>query len=256
MLPTVNQNVRPTSLNIRNSLELDRSRAVRNDRFAPQRVDGAPRRPRSKMDNSYVQIKDMRPGLKNINVVFIVLEVGHPTLTKENREVRTFKVADQSACINASVWDEAGQLLVPGDIVRLTKGYVSLWRNCLTLYTSKCGDLQKIGEFCMVFNEQLNMSEPNQVMASMSSMGAPLNNLPLNNGTNNGAGRIAGAPPPPQVPATAVAAAVVHNNVASAKPTANSSSRMNRIGSSGGSQDQKKQRGSRGGQHKSRHRNN
>lgn len=157
------------------------------------------------MDNNYVLIKDMRPGLKNINTVFIVLEVGHPTLTKENREVRTFKVADQSACINASVWDEAGQLLAPGDIVRLTKGYASLWRNCLTLYTSKSGDIQKIGEFCMVFNEQLNMSEPNQLLPMVPSSTSQPNNVPLNNGTNNGAGRI---------PPTQSSNALVHNNIA------------------------------------------
>ena len=34
-----------------------------------------------------------------------------------------------------SVWDEPGKLLVPGDIVRLTKGYASIWRACLTLYS-------------------------------------------------------------------------------------------------------------------------
>ncbi|KAF5283537.1 hypothetical protein FQA39_LY17317 [Lamprigera yunnana] len=188
------------------------------------------------MDNNYVQIKDMRHGLKNINVVFIVLEVGHPTLTKENREVRTFKVADQTACINASVWDEAGQLLGPGDIVRLTKGYVSNWRNCLTLYTSKGGDLQKVGEFCMVFNEQLNMSEPNQILG-MSSTSGPPNNVPLNNGTNNGAGRIG----PPAVPSIAPnqPPSTIHNN------TRTNNNQDNH----------KRSRGSRGGQHRSKHRN-
>lgn len=200
------------------------------------------------MDNNYILIKDMRPGLKNINTVFIVLEVGHPTLTKENREVRTFKVADQSACINASVWDEAGQLLIPGDIVRLTKGYVSVWRNCLTLYTSKGGDMQKIGEFCMVFNEQLNMSEPNQALTQITPLSGPPNNVPLNNGTNNGAGRI-GAPPP-----TSGAPIVLNNAASSTKPPASA----NRLpGSNNGSQDsQKRPRGSRGGQHRNRHRAN
>lgn len=125
-------------------------------------------------------IKEIKPGLKNINVVFIVLEVGQATLTKENREVRTFKVADQSAAINVSVWDEPGKLLIPGDIVRLTKGYASIWRQCLTLYSGKNGDISKIGEFNLIFNEMLNMSEPNITV--------PLN-TPLNNGTvssNNG----------------------------------------------------------------------
>lgn len=215
------------------------------------------------MDNNYVQIKDMRPGLKNINVVFIVLEVGHPTVTKENREVRTFKVADQSACINASVWDEAGQLLVPGDIVRLTKGYVALWRNCLTLYTAKGGDLQKIGEFCMVFNEQLNMSEPNQSpLTQMPTMGGTPNNVPLNNGTNNGAGRI-GAPTAPTTSA-ASPPVVVHNNTSgtiktqqstttTTNPARQTTSSSSSSSSSSTQDNQKRSRTSRGGQHRNRH---
>lgn len=108
-----------------------------------------------------IAIKDIRPGLKNINVQFIVLEVGNATVTKENREVRTFKVADQTACINVSIWGDPGNLLFPGDIVRLTKGYAVIWRQCLTLYSGKNGDIHKLGDFCMLFNEQLNMSEPN-----------------------------------------------------------------------------------------------
>lgn len=124
-----------------------------------------------------VQIKDIRPGQKNLNVVFIILEVGHPTITKENREVRSCKVADATACINVSIWDEPGQHLVPGDIVKLTRGYAAVFRDSLTLYTGKTGDLQKIGEFCMVFNEQLNMSEPNP---SLSAQYATANNLLVN----------------------------------------------------------------------------
>ncbi|CAG9821559.1 unnamed protein product [Phaedon cochleariae] len=195
------------------------------------------------MDINYVQIKDMRHGQKNLNVVFIVLEVGHPIITKENREVRTFKVADQSACINASIWDEAGQLLVPGDIVRLTKGYATMWRNCLTLYISKSGEMQKIGEFCMVFNEQLNMSEPTQVPQMPSACGPP-HSLPLNNGTNNGAGRVG----PTQPPVTS-SAPMVHNNIAGpAKLTPNSTARAPGNGPQQDNQKRPRQR-----QHKNRH---
>ncbi|XP_014102366.1 SOSS complex subunit B homolog [Bactrocera oleae] len=107
-----------------------------------------------------ILIKDIKPGLKNINVIFIVLEIGTATVTKENREVRNFKVGDHSACINVSIWDEPGKLIAPGDIIKLTKGYASIWRHCLTLYSGKNGEVYKIGEFCMTFNEQINMSEP------------------------------------------------------------------------------------------------
>ncbi|XP_038836078.1 SOSS complex subunit B2-like isoform X2 [Salvelinus namaycush] len=71
------------------------------------------------------------------------------------------QVADKSGCITLSVWDELGGLIQPGDILRLTRGYASLWKGCLTLYTGRGGDLQKIGDFCMVFSEVPNFSEPN-----------------------------------------------------------------------------------------------
>lgn len=126
-----------------------------------------------------IPIKDIRPNLKNINVVFIILEVGTATVTKENRVVRTFKVGDPTACINVSVWDEPGNLLAPGDIVRLTKGYAAIWRHCLTLYSGKNGDIHKIGEFCMNFNEHLNLSEPNP------SLTTPVNPLAQKNQTTS-----------------------------------------------------------------------
>ncbi|XP_057614643.1 SOSS complex subunit B2 isoform X2 [Chionomys nivalis] len=36
-----------------------------------------------------------------------------------------------------------------------------MWKGCLTLYTGRGGELQKIGEFCMVYSEVPNFSEPN-----------------------------------------------------------------------------------------------
>ncbi|KAL4705388.1 hypothetical protein ACJJTC_002411 [Scirpophaga incertulas] len=105
-------------------------------------------------------IEDLRVGMKNLDMVFIVLESGVPTITKGGRSVRTVRVADSTACINMAVWDEPGELLQEGDILRITRGYACLWRGALTLYAGKTGDLQKVGEFCMLFNEDINMSDP------------------------------------------------------------------------------------------------
>ncbi|XP_053665045.1 SOSS complex subunit B homolog [Anopheles marshallii] len=144
-------------------------------------------------------IKDIFPGMKNINVIFIILEIGPVTLTKENREVRTFKVADQSAAINVSIWDEPGKQLLPGDIVRLTKGYANVWRQSLTLYSGKNGEIVRLGDFCYTFNEMVNMSEPNPNLSA--SLAQPV----LNNGSgggpnggnnNNGTGKAMGTPKP------------------------------------------------------------
>lgn len=150
-------------------------------------------------------VKDVKPGLKNLNVIFIVLETGRVTKTKDGHEVRTCKVADKTGSINISVWDDVGNLIQPGDIIRLTKGYASVFKGCLTLYTGRGGELQKIGEFCMVYSEMPNFSEPNpdyvaqqsqnkQVQAenvtgtanhsSSSSTTPPVSDLPNGNGNN------------------------------------------------------------------------
>lgn len=119
-------------------------------------------------------LKDVKPGSKNLNIVFIVLEIGRVTKTKDGHEVRSCKVADKSGSIAISVWDELGSLIQPGDIIKLTRGYASIWKGCLTLYTGRGGDLQKIGEFCMVYSEVPNFSEPNpELLAQANQQNKP-----------------------------------------------------------------------------------
>ncbi|XP_022320236.1 SOSS complex subunit B2-like [Crassostrea virginica] len=112
------------------------------------------------MGEQFINIKDIKPGQKNINIMFIVLEIGTPTRTRDGHDVRSVKVADKTGSINISIWDETGDLLQTGDICRLTKGYSNVWKSCLTLYTGKSGEVIKVGEFCMQFTEAPNMSEP------------------------------------------------------------------------------------------------
>ncbi|XP_074595171.1 SOSS complex subunit B2 [Brevipalpus obovatus] len=111
-------------------------------------------------------VRDLKPGLKNINIQFIVLEIGNTSMTKDGHRVRTFKVADKTGSINLSVWDEPGNLIQPGDICKITKGYASIWKGSLTLYSGKGGEIQKVSEFCMGFSEMPNMSEaiPDQMI--------------------------------------------------------------------------------------------
>ncbi|XP_029461945.1 SOSS complex subunit B2 [Rhinatrema bivittatum] len=137
-------------------------------------------------NESYVFIKDIKAGQKNLNIIFIVLEIGRVTKTKDGHEVRSCKVADKTGSITISVWDEIGGLIQPGDIIRLTRGYASMWKGCLTLYTGRGGELQKIGEFCMVYSEVPNFSEPNPDYTSQSkSHGEQRSNSPPNS-TGNG----------------------------------------------------------------------
>ncbi|XP_020492202.1 SOSS complex subunit B2 [Labrus bergylta] len=155
-------------------------------------------------NESVFLIKDVKPGSKNLNIVFIVLEIGRVTKTKDGHEVRSCKVADKSGSIAISVWDELGSLIQPGDIIKLTRGYASIWKGCLTLYTGRGGDLQKIGEFCMVYSEVPNFSEPNPDLLTQSNQqnkpGKPDGNQRGNSPPNQNSGTPAppgnGAMPP------------------------------------------------------------
>ena len=104
--------------------------------------------------------------MNSLNLNFIVIDIGRAITTKENQEVRTVKVADRTGMCNLSLWNEPGKLLQPGDIVRMTRGYTGMFKNCLTIYTTKFGDFHKTGDFCMIFSETPNMSEPNPELAA------------------------------------------------------------------------------------------
>ncbi|KAL0623208.1 SOSS complex subunit B1 [Plecturocebus cupreus] len=138
----------------------------------------------------HTQFLGVKPGLKDLNLIFIVLETGRVTKTKDGHEVRTCKVADKTGSINISVWDSVDNLIQPGGIIWLTKGYASVFKGCLTLYTGRGGDLQKTGEFCMVYSEVPNFSEPNP---EYSTQQAP--NKAVQNNSNPSASQPTTGPP-------------------------------------------------------------
>ncbi|NXC49430.1 SOSB1 protein, partial [Penelope pileata] len=86
---------------------------------------------------------------------------GRVTKTKDGHEVRTCKVADKTGSINISVWDDVGNLIQPGDIIRLTKGYGGVWRGCPARGWGSQRPTAPVPRFCMVYSEVPNFSEPN-----------------------------------------------------------------------------------------------
>ncbi|XP_047457692.1 SOSS complex subunit B2 isoform X3 [Mugil cephalus] len=136
-----------------------------------------------------------------MGLLFILLRpelyFGRVTKTKDGHEVRSCKVADKSGSIAISVWDELGSLIQPGDIIKLTRGYASIWKGCLTLYTGRGGDLQKIGEFCMVYSEVPNFSEPNPELLAQANQQNKSGKPDQNQRGNSPPNQNSGTPAPP-----------------------------------------------------------
>ena len=121
----------------------------------------------------YTPIRNLKPGMKDLTLMFIALEVGRPNQTKDGHEVRTVKVADKTGSVNLSLWGEPGKHLQSGDIVRMTKGYINVWKGCLTLYVGKSGEFYKLGEFCLLFSETPFMSEYSAELAAVGPSAGP-----------------------------------------------------------------------------------
>ncbi|CAH8461379.1 unnamed protein product [Dicrocoelium dendriticum] len=107
-------------------------------------------------------LKDLKPNMKRVNCIFIVLELGPITRTKDGNEVRTAKVADRTGTINLSVWNEHCSLIAPCDVLQLTQGNTAVRGGCLTLNVGRFGQLVKMGEFCFPFAEVPDHSTHNE----------------------------------------------------------------------------------------------
>ena len=105
------------------------------------------------------KIVDLTPGMLRICCKFIVLEVNNGITTRDGHIITTCRVADKSASINLSVWDDKGKAIKSGEIFKLNKGYTNLWKNVLTLYTGKAGQLTRVGDFTFLYSEHPFLSE-------------------------------------------------------------------------------------------------
>jgi len=96
----------------------------------------------------------------NINLTFIVLEKGPLSRIGEvGPLVSVALVADATAAVHLQLWGNECDAFLPGDIVRLTNGVFSFHKTNLVLRAGKKGQLEKTGEFTMVFSENVNMSK-------------------------------------------------------------------------------------------------
>ncbi|KAA0193591.1 SOSS complex subunit B1, partial [Fasciolopsis buskii] len=95
-------------------------------------------------------LKDLKPNMKRVSCMFIVLELGPTTRTKDGNEVRTAKVADRTGTINLSVWNENSSLIAPCDVIQLLQGNTTVRGGCLTLNVGRFGQLIKIGEYVTI----------------------------------------------------------------------------------------------------------
>lgn len=108
----------------------------------------------------FEKICNLRAGMRGVDVRFILLERrAAPFRTDSGHTLHPWLVADDSASIELTLYDEHGEVFRGGDIVRIINGYCSLHRNILKLYVGTHGQVHRVGEFTMRYVEEPNMSQ-------------------------------------------------------------------------------------------------
>ena len=106
-------------------------------------------------------IKDIKKGDKNINIIVILIEYLSKTSVKNGKHITHYLIADKTGSIQCNFFDEIGDKIQEGDILYITGAYASLFKHHLVLYNAKpgFGQVIKFDEFFMSFSKTPNLSE-------------------------------------------------------------------------------------------------
>jgi len=108
--------------------------------------------------------------------MFIVLEKGKVDRMRDvhSTPICFALVADQTAAVNLQLWGAEVENFHAGDIIRLTNGYFTLHKQSLFLKAGRRGNLERVGEFCMLFTETPNLSRVQWVSDPNTKQMAPV----------------------------------------------------------------------------------
>jgi hypothetical protein len=133
-------------------------------------------------------IIEMKPGMKNICTKFIVLDKGKPVKVAAGPTLQQFLVADHTAAMFLTLYDEKAEAVDVSDIIEIRDGYdssplrkrtrfgespfaqpvsltmgiptlclsryCSLYKGALTLYVGKQGRISRLGECVLPFDTE------------------------------------------------------------------------------------------------------
>lgn len=112
------------------------------------------------------RLEELKPFLKNVNVKVIVLRkrIGSIMIsnltclveekpTKDGHVVVSLQVADESGSAILTLWDEQGSSVLPGDILLVASGFITMFQNEIRI-GCKLGTVVRLGRFTMQFSDR------------------------------------------------------------------------------------------------------
>ena len=109
-----------------------------------------------------VKIEDVKPLEKRINVVFQVTDVGEEReinkRSGETHRVCDFTVADETASITLTLWNEDIDALEVDKVYKLNNGFANVFQNSLRLSKGKFGSIADDSTVFDEINQETNRS--------------------------------------------------------------------------------------------------
>jgi replication factor A1 len=96
-----------------------------------------------------LDIKDLRDGMKKVDVEAKVVEKGDPREVKSRYsddllKVADAQIADETGSIKLTLWNEQIDQVAEGDNIKIENGYITSFKSEIQLNIGKFGKLTKV----------------------------------------------------------------------------------------------------------------
>jgi len=118
------------------------------------------------MEREEIKVRDLRPGLRNVNMTLKVVNVGEEKTVFSRSDGSEHRVADaivgdETGTVYMSLWDNDIDEVreKEGSTIKLKNGYVTVFRNTMRLSKGRYGKIEDSDEEIEEVNESNNVSE-------------------------------------------------------------------------------------------------
>jgi replication factor A1 len=122
-----------------------------------------------------LKVKDLTPETKSVNVTVKVVAMGEPEAVPARgggvRHVTEAKVGDETAMVVMSLWENQGDGISEGSVLRIENGYVSLVRGHMRLNVGKYGRMRIADGTIDEVNAEENLSEVDHSVSRRGDLG-------------------------------------------------------------------------------------
>jgi len=114
-------------------------------------------------EEDFMKVEGLKPSLRDVNIEVKILGIGEPRpiTSRKSQTVHSIAetlVGDETGCVVLNLWDDHIQQFNKGDVIRIKKGYTTLFKGFLRLNIGRHGTVEKIDKEIEEVNTSNNIS--------------------------------------------------------------------------------------------------